>query len=336
MKYDVSPTIEGMTVPIVYDEIIEAYCRQDETERIEIDWVSTALSRLGYRPLPLPVNLSVDKNVFTDLDSRVVFNCVDSLEESGRFVHIVPSILDEIGIPYTGSGADAIYLTSNKVLAKRFLKLHRIRTPRWCRVAQAAVGEIPFEPPYIVKHVWEDASFGIDEHSVLFRKSDLKDRATDIPAERRYDYFVEAFIEGREFNVSLIAGSDGPQVLPPMELEFHGFRDGRPKIVDYQTKWGNDQLTEARIDRRFDFTDGELPLIHDLEKMARDCWHLFRIGGYARIDFRVDGNGVPMILEINTNPYLGKDSSFLAAASRAGLDFDDVIRIVVNDALGHI
>ena len=324
-----------MNVPIVYDEIIEACAQAGGTERSEIDAVAGALARMGYEPLPMPVNLSVDKSAFQSLGARFIFNCIDSLDESGRFVHIVPTILDELCIPYTGASADAIYLTSNKLLAKRFLRVHELRTARWSTVDQAAAGDVPFAPPYIVKHVWEDASFGLDERSVFHKKADLVAHAAGVGAGQRDDYFVEAFIDGREFNVSLISGEDGPLALPPLEIEFHGFGEGRPRIVDYETKWGSGSTTEARIERRFEFDGAERPLIDTLSGIARECWELFRLEGYARVDFRVDRDGRPWILEINANPYLGDDSSFLAAAARAGLAFDDVIRLIVDDALGR-
>lgn len=324
-----------VTVPIVYDAIIDACCGEDETERVEIDSVSVALSSMGYRPVPLPVDLSVDATFFRELSPRFVFNCIDSLEESGRFAHVVPTILDHLDVPYTGSGADAIYLTSNKVLAKRFLGAHGLRTPRWCSVGEAAAEDVPFGPPYIVKHVWEDASFGLDEGSVFTRRRDLAAHASGLPAARREDRFVEEFVDGREFNVSLVAEGGRARALPPLEVEFVGFEGGRPRIVDYKTKWDHDPSTGARIERRFDFPESDRALVRELEEMARRSWELFGLGGYARVDFRVDGGGAPWILEINTNPYLGTDSSFLAAASRAGLGFDDVVRVIVADALGR-
>ena len=324
-----------MTVPVVYDEVIEICSQEGGSERVEIDDVSAALTRLGYRPVQLPVNGSVDESSFRDLGAKLVFNCVDSLDESGRHGHVVPSILDDLDLPYTGSSADAIYLTSNKVIAKRLLRAHGLRTPRWCTVDRAAANDVPLAPPYILKHVWEDASFGLDRHSVFHGTAELEARASGMAKEGRDDWFVEAFVDGREFNVSLISDRGGPRVLPAMELEFHGFGAGRPRIVDYETKWGSDPGSGARLERRFGFSGSDARLVDELAEMARRCWDLFRLGGYARVDFRVDREGRPWILEINANPYLGTDSSFLAAAARGGLGFDDVIRIVVDDALGR-
>ena len=322
-----------MAVPIVYDRIIDVCSELDEAERVEIDSVSRALAALGYRTFPLPVDLSVDKSTFRDLDPRFVFNCIDTLDESCRFAHFVPSILDELGIPYTGSNADAIYLTSNKVLTKRFLEAHGVRTPRWCSIEEAAEGPEAFDRRFIFKHVWEDASFGLDERSVISRKAELGERISGLGPGRAGDFFLEAFVDGREFNVSLIAGEGGPRALPPMEIEFHDFPEGRPKIVDYKTKWETASSSDTRVERRFDFPSDTAPLLRELTEISLRCWNLFRLDGYARVDFRVDSDGVPWVLEINTNPYLGNDSSFVAATAKAGLTFEDVIRILVDAAL---
>jgi D-alanine-D-alanine ligase len=322
-----------MAVPIIYDEVIEVCSREGEVGRDEIDGVFAALGRLGLDPVLMPVGRDVDASAFRDLGARLVFNCVDSLGGTGRDGHVVPSILDDLGLPYTGARADAIYLTSDKTIAKRLLAAHGLRTPRWCTLERAAQGTAAFGPPYILKHVWEDASIGLDERSVVHGRDELAAAAAAVPIEVRGDLFAEGYVDGREFNVSLLAGADGPLALSPLEIEFHGYAAGRPRIVDYKAKWEAAPDGVARIARRFDFAPADARLLAELSASARRCWEVFGLTGYARVDFRVDAAGTPWILEINANPYLGDDSSFLAAAARAGLAFDDVVRRIVEDAL---
>jgi D-alanine-D-alanine ligase len=69
-----------------------------------------------------------------------------------------------------------------------------------------------------------------------------------------------------------------------------------------------------------------------LRELARQCWQLFALRGYARVDFRVDPQGRPWVLEVNTNPCLSPDAGFLAAAAQAGLSPMDVIRRIVEGA----
>jgi D-alanine-D-alanine ligase len=67
--------------------------------------------------------------------------------------------------------------------------------------------------------------------------------------------------------------------------------------------------------------------------MALRCWHLFGLRGYARVDYRVDQEGKPWILEINSNPCLSPDSGFPAATEQARLRYEEVVGRIVEDAL---
>jgi D-alanine-D-alanine ligase len=65
--------------------------------------------------------------------------------------------------------------------------------------------------------------------------------------------------------------------------------------------------------------------------VAQQCWQLFGLRGYARIDFRVDEAQQPYVLEINTNPCLSPDAGFLAAAGQAGLSLTDVVQRIIQE-----
>ena len=70
-----------------------------------------------------------------------------------------------------------------------------------------------------------------------------------------------------------------------------------------------------------------------MKRLALECWRLFGLQGYVRVDFRVDQAGQPWILEINTNPCLSPDAGYAAALAEAGLDYDDAIRRIVERAV---
>jgi D-alanine-D-alanine ligase len=79
--------------------------------------------------------------------------------------------------------------------------------------------------------------------------------------------------------------------------------------------------------------DVEPPLAMRVERLALDCWELFDLDGYARVDFRVDAEGTPWILEVNGNPCLSPDAGFAAALATARIPYPDAIRWLVDDAL---
>ena len=87
-----------------------------------------------------------------------------------------------------------------------------------------------------------------------------------------------------------------------------------------------------RTERRFEFADSDWPLLERLNNLSVQCWRLFALSGYARVDFRIDMLGRPWILEINTNPCILPDSGFAAALERAGISYLKGIQLILEDA----
>jgi D-alanine-D-alanine ligase len=259
---------------------------------------------------------------------------VESLDGDGRLIHLACSILDHLGIPYTGAGTEAMFLTSNKVLAKEWMRGAGIPTPEWIAAGRTPEAALPFPAAYIVKTLWEEASIGIDRGSVrdaaslpeLTAALDERSRILGKPC------FAERFVDGREFNLSILGGTHGPRVLPPAEIIF-SFPDDRPRLVDYKAKWDEASVEYRCTGRSFRFEAEDAPLLEALRAVALSCWEAFDLRGYARVDFRVDGQGRPWVLEINANPCISPDSGFVAASEMAGLTYPEVIECIVSDTL---
>jgi len=153
---------------------------------------------------------------------QLVFNLVESVEGHGRLIHFPASILDLLSIPYTGAPADALYLTSSKILTKKILEGAAIATPPYYSPGDLKAKGISLKGPYIIKSVWEHASVGLEESSVLSVKSsgqllaEMEKRRDPLGG----DCFAEQFIDGREFNLSCLASQEDPEVLPPAEMRF--------------------------------------------------------------------------------------------------------------------
>ena len=120
------------------------------------------------------------------------------------------------------------------------------------------------------------------------------------------------------------------EVLPPAEIEFRAFPIDRPRIVGYQAKWDEQSVEYQQTPRRFDFPPGDWPLLNRLRELSQQCWNRFGLRGYARVDFRVDADGVPWILEINTNPCLSPNAGFAAAVQQAGIPYEQVLARILN------
>jgi D-alanine-D-alanine ligase len=354
------------TIAVVHNAVTDP-ARPDEADvLVQVDAVSRALTGLGYHPVSVPcgLNLAALKKSLEEMRPLGVFNLVESLENRGSLIHVVPALLDTLGISYTGCPAPAVHVTSHKVMAKERLHLAALPTPAWINpfpldmpwqgalapgtdrsLSTGPDGNSPardnaasqhqdMDHLWIIKSVWEHGSLGLEAENLVTGTAGsvvrlLKARATELGGA----CFAEQFIAGREFNLSLLADRSGVQVLPPAEILFPGTPADQPAMVGFRAKWDEDSQEYKNTPRRFDFPCADNALLEELKHLARRCWHLFHLAGYARVDFRVDTGGRPFILEINTNPCLSPDAGFAAALDRAGISYTQAVQQMVTTQL---
>lgn len=334
-----------MRVAIVYNRV-GADSAPDERDVLDqVQAVDAALEVLGHSTIRVPCTLDLDalKRILDRERPHCVFNLVESLGGQGRLAHLAAALFEAMALPYTGSASMALLSTDHKVLAKDRMAAGGLPTPDW-------IGPWPAEPHtrrpaspvqddnvvrWIVKSVWEHASFGIaDDGLIDARRPEsiwefLRLRADAMGGS----CFAERYVDGREFNLALLAGPNRPEVLPPAEILFEDYPASKPHIVGYRAKWDAQAFEYHHTPRRFDFPPRDRGLIEQLKAAARRCWEVFGLGGYARVDFRVDKRGRPFILEVNTNPCLSPDSGFAAALEQAELTFPQAIARILADAL---
>lgn len=312
---------------IVVHGVVDA-SRPDEQDTLDqVREVSEALQRLGHAAQPRA--LSLDLSALSRIARRaIVFNLVEAIDGNGRLQHLAPAVMEHLGLTFTGCPASAIATTTDKVLTKRLLAARGLPVPETVEAgAEARAGD-----RYIVKSLTEDASFGIDAGSVVFGDK-VAAELTLRRARFGGNWFAERYVEGREFNISVIEDGDGlPKVLPAAEIQFVGYADERPRIVDYEAKWIAGSHGYDNTPRRFVSAAVEPALVAELERLTLGAWNALGLSGYARIDFRVDAAGRCYILEANANPCLTRDAGFAAAVTEAGLDYDDAIRLIVAAA----
>lgn len=330
-----------MKVVVLHDDI-GPNARPDELDVFtQVEVVSQALRALGHEAAALPFssNLQAARQNLSKLRPDIVFNLVEAVDHQGRLIYLAPALLDSMNIPYVGSPTVPMFVTSNKVLAKQLLKSHGIATPTWySRNDLTTCNTVPY-CRYIIKSTWEEASVGLDDDSIVETSSarvllDALDNRLD---RLGGDGFVEAFIDGREFNLSVLAADSGePEVLPPAEIDFVGYAPDKPKMVGYKAKWDESSYEYHHTPRRFDFVPSDTTLLNTLIAIAKTCWKKLDLHGWVRVDFRVDSAGNPLVLEVNANPCLSPDAGFAAATQRAGLSFEKVVERILNDPVGGI
>ncbi len=304
---------------------------EDEMDVLsQAEEVEKALYELGYNSSRqfMDLNLEQTKSAILSNSPDFVFNLVETIDQRGDLIYLAPALLGSLHIPYTGCRLDGMFLTSNKILTKQLLVHRGVRTPEWFE--STAHFDLDPSKTYIAKPLWEDASVGINDSSV-FRGNDagiitsLKDRWGK-------GFFIEEFIDGREFNVSVLGGEKGPQVMPLAEILFNDFPAEKPRIVGYAAKWNQDTFEYKNTPRSFDLKNTSENLKNELKEMAIKCWEIFKLKGYARVDFRVNQQNEPFVLEINANPCISPDAGFYAACSKAGISFTEMVKQIIYDA----
>ncbi len=328
-----------MHVAIVHDTVTDADAPDARDVIAQAEAVAHALETLGHSSCRISCSLNL-LDVEAELRRRqvdLVFNLVESIGGQGRLIHLLPFCLDAMAMPYTGARAEAMMLTSGKVLAKAWMTAAGIPTPGWIGPwpgGDARVhGSVADRDTWIIKSVWEHASIGLDEHSIVADAGHesvlplLQSQAPTLGGT----CFAERFIAGREFNLSVLAGPRGPEVLPPAEILFEGYTEAMPHIVDYRAKWDEKAFEYHHTPRRFDFSPSDQDLLQQLKDLSMHCWHQFGLNGYARVDFRVDPTGAPWVLEVNANPCLSPDAGFAAALERGGIAYVDAVERILAD-----
>ncbi len=303
---------------------------------VQVAAVEKSLRELGHDPVPLP--FSRDPAIFAGQIHResvvCAFNLCESVDDDANLTGHPAAVMELLGLPFTGSPSASLTLTTNKVIAKRVMQGAGIKTP----TSLVYQGEKNFKNtglrfPLILKPQFEDASIGIDQESVITEPGQLLPSLQKI-FDRYGPVLVEEYISGREFNISLL-GFPAPEVMPLAEIDFSTFPDSLHRIVGYKAKWAPESF-EYRETRRI-FPDN-LPwnFASRMASVALECFHLFGLRDYGRVDLRLDSENTINILEINANPCLSPDAGFSAAVAESGLTYTQMVEALLRFVTSRI
>jgi D-alanine-D-alanine ligase len=319
VKSESSSSIDLSEVGVLeeYEEIKEALTQKGfQTETFNLlDNIDELCSRLGSG------------------NYDVVFNLVESVGGESIKEMFVAGIYELYNVPYTGCSAVTLGLCLNKHRAKLIMRGAGFSVPRWRLYLNPLTIIFDSKPefPLIVKPSQEDASVGISEQSVVNDEKELKDQLEFLYHTLKQPIIVEEYIEGREIN-SAILGDKEKIALPLSEISFDTLPDDLPKIVTYDGKWIKDSLyykntipvCPAPLDDE---------IAERIKKIALNVSDLFGCRDYCRVDFRLDKNNQPYILEVNPNPDISIDAGFARAAKAYGLSYDELLVKIIEFAL---
>lgn len=263
-----------------------------------------------------------------------VFNlCDEGYDNDAKKELHVPSLLEMLGIPYTGSGPSCLASCYDKSLVRGIAKEMEIPTPLAFFVKpEDTTFDIPFGFPVIVKPNFGDSSFGITQKSVAGNIEELVNAISEIRERFGYDkpILVEELLTGNDLSIGIIGNPpESYTVLPIIEEDYSDLPPELPKICGYEAKWLPDSPYW-----RINSIPARLP--EDTEKFIAECclklFERLECRDYARFDWRLDSEGMPKLLEVNPNPGWCWDGHLAKMARIAGMSYSEMIRAILQES----
>jgi D-alanine-D-alanine ligase len=260
-----------------------------------------------------------------------VFNLVETFGGHSGGEAWAAALLELLGLPYTGCPPEALALCRHKGRTKALLLGSGLPTAPFAVLGPGERWPRAWEGPVIVKPEAEDASLGIDQQSIVTAPEELDARVARVRAGYGPRVLVEAYLPGREFNVGVLALPE-PEPLPVAEIVYDRPPGSWP-ILTYAAKWdpgsAEDLSSPARCPAQV-----EPALAERLGRLAVAAFRATGCRDYARVDFRLDARGEPMILEVNPNPDLNPSEGMACALRASGRDYAETVAALVRRALG--
>ncbi|MFP4527589.1 MAG: D-alanine--D-alanine ligase [Candidatus Kapaibacterium sp.] len=235
----------------------------------------------------------------------------------------IQSLLKMRGIPFTGSQVKASSLAMDKISSKMMFLSAGIPTPQWATLRKEYIDDYDIleelrseiGPEMVIKPNDQGSTIGI----TIIRDGNLDDINEGIRKAFKYSdrALAEKFIEGRELTVSVV----GDTVLPVIEIiPEEGYYDYEHKYTKGKTEY----VCPAEI------TDDVTEFI---QGMADTAYNVLGCEGFGRVDFRLDEEGQPFCLEVNTIPGFTATSLVPMASRTAGTEFPELCEKIINLAL---
>lgn len=311
-------------VPLAENSTDDALEEYDSLETVEA--IAAALESEGHSVVMLGGGEEFLENI---LQEKVdfVFNIAEGRGNSRSRESQVPSVLEMLGIPYTGSDSCCLTVCLDKPWAKKLVAEEGVLTPSWRLVNdEEGLSQLSWEQfPAIVKPAYEGSSKGIRLSSVADNMRRLQEELSRLLNDYRQPVMIEEFISGDEVTVGII-GNVPPKVIGMMRI--------LPKRKDghfvYSLEVKRDYLN---------LVDYESPpqlggkVVSDIASTSLKIFKCLGCRDFARIDFRVGPDGTPYFLEINPLPGLGTYSDLVIMARKLGWTHPGLIQAVFEAAL---
>jgi len=301
----------------------------------EVEAASAAVRELGYEVSCIPLSPPIEQaeKLLKRLEADLVFNLFEGFCGCPSTEADMADILAAAGLPFSGCSGTTLRLALDKAGANRRLRQAGVETPESMLVDNGKVNEFSLDFPCIVKPAADDASHGLTEKSVVNNMAGLVEQLQEFGRSYNGQAMVEEFIEGREFNITIMGNGNGAgySALPVSEIVYTLPPD-MPELLTYSAKWRPESLyyKNTRVLCPAEVTDEERK---DIENTAITACSLLGCRGYARVDMRMENNGKVYVLEVNPNPDISPSAGAARHAGAAGLTYTRFIERIMQLAL---
>jgi len=321
LSYDLKEAI-----PIEQAGCDDAFEEYDSSETVGL--IVASLQAKGHTVVMLGGGREFLENILRE-KMDFVFNIAEGQGNYRSREAQVPSILEMLDIPYSGSDPQCLAICLDKPLSKQLVALARVCTPKWrvvnSRQALYQINGCDFPFPAIVKPAYEGSSKGIRLTSVVEDSKQAIEVIESLLEKYQQPVMMEEFITGDEVTLGIISNSP-PKVLGMMRI--------LPKRKDDYFVYS------LEVKRNYlDLIEYECPacldskVLQNLEASGLNAFRALGCRDFARLDFRVSPEGVPYFLEINPLPGLGTHSDLVIMARQLGWTHKELIAGVLNAAL---
>jgi D-alanine-D-alanine ligase len=322
-------------VAVIYNQPLESrYDARGERAAVSgvleaVEAVHEALLGLGYGVVKVPLTppLPRAQERLAALKADLIFNLFEGFAGHPETEAEIAEILTALKVPLTGCPAGALKLALDKARTKAFLKSAGINTPDFQLLRPETLSSFSLSYPCIVKPRREDASHGLSAQNVVNDFASLEKQVTAVSHYYGGQALVEHFIEGREFNVTVL----GDTVLPVSEIDYSTLM-GVPHLLTFAAKWqpDSDYFKGTRVVCPAEIGDRER---ENINQTALKVFGLLGCRGYARVDMRLDGVGQLNVIEANPNPDISPGAGSVRQAEAAGMTYPQFIDRIVELAL---
>jgi len=293
--------------------------------------VASALEKKGVTAVLVEVPEDRIRETIREIHADCIINLIDWTGEDFPLSLFAMEELTKRGIPFAGATQENFTLV-DKVTMKKALDAFHIPTPRW-QVFSTGKERISalFTYPVIVKLAQEHCSVGIEKTSFVKNKNELVRVVRDRITRFSQDVYAEEFIDGREFQITVLEKEDGPFMLPPAEIVYKP--TNTPEFLTFSERWNIDDPEYQRSDTALaNLSKKQLTLFNHI---SIKTFKSLGFRDFTRIDARLKSENELMILEANPNPGLDDDElySMTISAKAVGLSFSDFIWEIVASCL---